>query len=39
MEHRQRNEQSGRRLVYVITEDWFFASHFLDRALAAVSSG
>ena len=28
-----------RHLVYVITEDWFFASHFLDRAKAAVSKG
>ncbi|NDA97110.1 MAG: glycosyltransferase family 1 protein, partial [Actinobacteria bacterium] len=26
-------------LVYVITEDWFFASHFLDRAKAAVKNG
>ena len=26
-------------LVYVITEDWFFASHFLDRAIAAKNSG
>jgi hypothetical protein len=23
----------------VITEDWFFASHFLDRAIAAKNSG
>lgn len=28
-----------RHLVYVITEDWFFASHFLDRARAAVGKG
>ena len=28
-----------RHLVYVITEDWFFASHFLDRAKAAVGGG
>ena len=28
-----------RHLVYVITEDWFFASHFLDRAKAAVGKG
>ena len=26
-------------LVYVITEDWFFKSHFFDRAIAAVSAG
>lgn len=25
--------------MYVITEDWFFASHFLDRARAAVAAG
>jgi glycosyltransferase involved in cell wall biosynthesis len=25
--------------MYVITEDWFFASHFLDRARAAVEAG
>ena len=29
----------SKHLVYVITEDWFFASHFLDRALAAKISG
>ena len=28
-----------KHLVYVITEDWFFASHFLDRAKAAVIAG
>lgn len=28
-----------RHLAYVITEDWFFESHFLDRAVAAQSSG
>ncbi len=28
-----------KHLVYVITEDWFFASHFRDRAIAAVSAG
>ncbi len=28
-----------KHLVYVITEDWFFASHFLDRAKAAVDNG
>ncbi|MFM7649797.1 MAG: glycosyltransferase, partial [Acidimicrobiaceae bacterium] len=28
-----------RHLVYVITEDWFFKSHFFDRAVAAVSEG
>lgn len=29
----------AKHLVYVITEDWFFASHFLDRAIAAKNSG
>ncbi|MFM8777740.1 MAG: glycosyltransferase, partial [Acidimicrobiaceae bacterium] len=29
----------SRHLVYVITEDWFFKSHFFDRAVAAVSEG
>ena len=28
-----------KHLVYVITEDWFFASHFLDRAIAAKNFG
>ena len=28
-----------RHLVYVITEDWFFKSHFFDRAIAAVTAG
>ncbi|WP_375409383.1 glycosyltransferase [uncultured Methylobacterium sp.] len=27
------------RLVYVVTEDWFFASHFLPMARAAVAKG
>jgi len=27
------------KLLYIITEDWFFASHFLDRAIAAKSQG
>lgn len=27
------------RLLYIITEDWFFVSHFLDRAVAAKSQG
>ena len=29
----------SRHLVYVITEDWFFKSHFFDRAVAAVDAG
>jgi glycosyltransferase involved in cell wall biosynthesis len=32
-------ERSGKRLLYVITEDWFFASHFLPMARAALSLG
>ncbi|MGH1591038.1 glycosyltransferase [Methylobacterium phyllosphaerae] len=28
-----------RRLVFVVTEDWFFASHFLPMARAAVGMG
>jgi glycosyltransferase involved in cell wall biosynthesis len=27
------------KLIYVITEDWFFCSHFLERALAARDAG
>jgi glycosyltransferase involved in cell wall biosynthesis len=30
---------AGRRLVFVITEDWFFASHFLPMARAARELG
>jgi len=30
---------SGRKLVFVITEDWFFASHFLPMARAARELG
>ena len=29
----------GRRLVFVVTEDWFFASHFLPMARAAAELG
>ncbi|HLM38863.1 MAG TPA: glycosyltransferase family 1 protein, partial [Microvirga sp.] len=29
----------GRRLVFVVTEDWFFASHFLPMARAARELG
>ena len=28
-----------RRLVFVVTEDWFFASHFLPMARAAIAMG
>ncbi len=30
---------SPRRLVFIATEDWFFASHFLPMARAAVAMG
>ena len=30
---------TGRKLVFVVTEDWFFASHFLPMARAARSLG
>lgn len=33
------SDASQIHLVYVITEDWFFASHFLDRAVAATKNG
>ena len=39
MEELAKTQQQSRHLVYVITEDWFFASHFLDRSLAALASG
>ena len=28
-----------KKLLYLITEDWFFCSHFLERALAAKDAG
>jgi glycosyltransferase involved in cell wall biosynthesis len=28
-----------RKLIYVISEDWFFCSHFLERAVAARNAG
>jgi glycosyltransferase involved in cell wall biosynthesis len=27
------------KIIYFITEDWFFVSHFIDRAIAAKKSG
>ena len=33
------SEPSGRRLAFVVTEDWFFASHFLPMARAARGMG
>ena len=29
----------GRKLVFIVTEDWFFASHFLPMARAARELG
>ncbi|WP_245410852.1 glycosyltransferase family 4 protein [Microvirga flavescens] len=33
------SDLSGRKLVFVVTEDWFFASHFLPMARAARELG
>ena len=33
------NPHSGKTLVFVVTEDWFFASHFLPMARAALDMG
>jgi glycosyltransferase involved in cell wall biosynthesis len=32
-------KRAGKILVFLVTEDWFFASHFLTRALAAKAAG
>ena len=29
----------SKKIIYLISEDWFFISHFLDRAIAAKNSG
>jgi glycosyltransferase involved in cell wall biosynthesis len=29
----------SKKILYLITEDWFFESHFLDRAIAASDAG
>src|SRR5215213_9214 len=36
---RPRPDLTGRKLVFVVTEDWFFASHFLPMARAAREIG
>src|SRR5260221_10954303 len=36
--HRQDRPKKP-KLMYVISEDWFFCSHFLERALAARDAG
>jgi glycosyltransferase involved in cell wall biosynthesis len=33
------NLTTRRRLLFLVTEDWFFVSHFKDRALAAQAAG
>ncbi len=35
----ERHDHAAGTLVYLVTEDWFFASHFLKRALAAKAAG
>ena len=42
MDHARSSETDaarGRTLAFVVTEDWFFASHFLPMARAAVAMG
>ncbi|WP_414473011.1 glycosyltransferase family 4 protein [Microvirga sp. M2] len=34
-----RPDPAGRKLVFIVTEDWFFASHFLPMARAAREMG
>ncbi len=31
--------KQGNKILYFVTEDWFFCSHFLDRAIAAQKAG
>jgi glycosyltransferase involved in cell wall biosynthesis len=35
----QPSESEKPRLLYLVTEDWFFVSHFMDRARAAQAAG
>ncbi len=39
MSSRPLSDVQGRKLVFVVTEDWFFASHFLPMARAARELG
>lgn len=39
MEHHDSSPGAPRRLAFIATEDWFFASHFLPMARAAVAMG
>ncbi len=38
-DHADRSGAPARRLAFVATEDWFFASHFLPMARRAVAMG
>ncbi len=38
-QYRRRDEPTKPKLMYVISEDWFFCSHFFERALAASDAG
>jgi glycosyltransferase involved in cell wall biosynthesis len=38
-ERSSQNLITRRRLLFLVTEDWFFVSHFKDRALAAQAAG
>ena len=31
--------KSSKKIVYLLTEDWFFCSHFIERANAAKAAG
>lgn len=33
------SESAKSKLLYLVTEDWFFCSHFIERALAAQQAG
>lgn len=37
--HGRRTNRSKPKLMYLISEDWFFCSHFMERALAARDAG
>jgi len=40
LHHESREPSSvGRKLLFLVTEDWFFCSHFIDRAKAASEAG
>ena len=35
----KKNHKDERRLLYVVSEDWYFASHRLDLAVSAIANG